>query len=62
MLVQEVKQNAAHYFNLVTRSIIGRRKSIFTTNLPKDYESHCYITAKTEEKVSAPKMKNIPIE
>ncbi len=63
MLVQEVKQNAAHYFSLVTEALSEEEKSILTTNLPKDYESHCYVTAKKQKKkVSTPKMKNIPIE
>ena len=48
-------------FSLVTEALSEEEKH-FTTDLPKDYESHCYITTKTEEKVSTPKMKNIPIE
>ncbi len=56
MLVQEVKQNAAHYFSLVTEALSEEEKHSYYKS-SKDYESHCYVTAKTEEKVSTPKMK-----
>lgn len=61
MLVQEVKQNAAHYFSLVTEALSEEEKHSYYKS-SKNHESHRYVTAKTEEKISTPKMKNIPIE
>ncbi|MED1367312.1 MarR family transcriptional regulator, partial [Bacillus paranthracis] len=62
LLVQEVKQNAAHYFNLVTEALSEEEKAFLLQIFQKIMNHIATSQQKTEEKVSTPKMKNIPIE
>ncbi|HDR5349689.1 MarR family transcriptional regulator [Bacillus cereus] len=62
MLVQEVKQNAAHYFSLVTEALSEEEKAFLLQIFQKIMNHIATSQQKTEEKVSTPKMKNIPIE
>lgn len=61
-LVQEVKQNAAHYFNLVTEALSEEEK-VFLLQIFQKIMNHIATSQQTpEETLSSPKVKNIPIE
>ncbi|WP_243525534.1 MarR family winged helix-turn-helix transcriptional regulator [Bacillus pseudomycoides] len=61
-LVQEVKQNAAHYFNLVTEALSEEEKTFLLQIFQKIMNHIAMSQQKQVEKLSTPKMKNIPIE
>lgn len=61
-LVEEVKQNAAHYFNLVTEALSEEEK-IFLLQIFQKVMNHIATSQqKPEEKRTSSSIKNIPIE
>ncbi|PEA54879.1 MarR family transcriptional regulator [Bacillus pseudomycoides] len=61
-LVEEVKQNAAYYFNLVTEALSEEEKAFLLQIFQKIMNHIATSQPKTEEKLTSPKIKSIPIE